>query len=106
MENNSAKSLPIGTVVTLKGSNQNLVIISLLPVAEIKGEKGYFEFGAATLPTGLASEDLIFFNRENIENIIYLGYVDARFQEFMGHYDEIISKVEYKRMAINGILED
>lgn len=54
--------LPFGSVVVVKGSEQEFVIISQMPVTEINGQQGYFEFGAATLPMGLVSQEIIFFN--------------------------------------------
>lgn len=48
--------LPVGSVVKVTGSDQEFVIISQMPVTEINGQQGYFEFGAATLPMGLVSQ--------------------------------------------------
>jgi hypothetical protein len=38
------------------------VIISQVPLTEIDGKRGYFKFGAATLPMGVSSQEMIFFN--------------------------------------------
>lgn len=84
--------LPVGSVVKVTGSEQEFVIISQLPVTEIDGKQGYFEFGAAMLPMGISSQEMIFFNSEDVDKIIYLGYIDVQFQEFANRYEEIDRK--------------
>ena len=46
--------IPIGTVVNVKGTPVDLMIVSQYPVTTINGVDGYFEFGAVALP--LASQ--------------------------------------------------
>lgn len=93
--------LPVGSVVKVNGNDQNFMIISQLPIAEIEGKQGYFEFGAVTLPIGLTSQDMFFFNAEDIDNLVYLGYIDAEFQKFSNQYDEILSEIQYEKLEIN-----
>lgn len=93
--------LPIGSVVQVNGSEQNFMIISQLPVAEIEGKQGYFEFGAVPLPIGLSSQDMFFFNSDDVNHLIYLGYIDLEFQKFSNQYDDIISEITYEKMQID-----
>lgn len=95
------RPLPVGSVVQVNGSDQNFIIISQLPIAEIEGKQGYFDFGAAMLPVGLSTQEMIFFNSEDIDNLIYLGYIDADFQSFSNQYDEILSKIQYEKLEIS-----
>ena len=92
--------LPVGSVVKVTGSEQEFVIISQLPVTEIDGKQGYFEFGAAMLPMGISSQEMIFFNSEDVAKIIYLGYIDVQFQEFANQYEEILTSIEYDQLKI------
>ncbi len=94
------KPLPVGSVVKVNGSNQEFVIISQVPLTEIDGKRGYFEFGAATLPMGLSSQEMIFFNTEDVDKIVYLGYIDVDFQEFANNYEEILSTIQYENLKI------
>ena len=41
--------IPIGTVVNVKGTPVDLMIVSQYPVTTINGVDGYFEFGAVAL---------------------------------------------------------
>lgn len=94
------KPLPVGSVVKVKDSDQEFVIISQLPLTDINEKRGYFEFGAATLPMGMSSQEMIFFNSEDIDRIVYLGYVDVDFQEFSTRYEEILSTIQYENLKI------
>ncbi|MCJ1994010.1 DUF4176 domain-containing protein [Lactococcus piscium] len=95
--------LPVGSVVKVTGSDQEFVIISQMPVTEINGQQGYFEFGAATLPMGLVSQEIIFFNSEDIDQIVYLGYIDVQFQEFANQYEDLSATVQYKKLKITTV---
>lgn len=92
--------LPIGTVVRVKDGSQSLMITTLLPVTEKDGQKGYFDFGAVPLPLGVVSQDLAFFNKEDIDEVLFLGYVDVSFQQLTANYDELVTKIKYPRFTV------
>ncbi|MBP2624065.1 DUF4176 domain-containing protein [Streptococcus oricebi] len=92
--------LPVGTVVKVKGSDDNFVIASELPLAELNGEKGYFDFGAASLPSGFTGENFLFFNKEDVTEIVFLGYVDLAFQELLQKYDKVIAEKGYRKFTV------
>ncbi|PCS06216.1 hypothetical protein RU86_GL000448 [Lactococcus piscium] len=74
-----------------------------MPVTEINGQQGYFEFGAATLPIGVSSQEMIFFNSEDVAKIIYLGYIDVKFQEFANQYEDLLATMQYKKLKITTV---
>ena len=92
--------LPIGTVVKANGGEQNLMITTLFPITEKNGQQGYFDFGAVPLPLGLVSREMAFFNREDIQEIIYLGYIDANFQQLIENYDELVSQIAHPHFTV------
>ncbi|ALD71413.1 DUF4176 domain-containing protein [Streptococcus gordonii] len=94
------KHLPIGTVVRVKNWDQNLMITSLFPITEKFGKRGYFDFGATLLPLGVSNDEMAFFNKEDIEEIIFLGYVDVHFQQLIENYDDLVSKIEYSKFIV------
>lgn len=99
------KPLPVGSVVKLNGGDQNLVIVSLLPVTEMDGEQGYFDYGMAFLPNGLDGQKLVFANNENIQEIVYIGFIDVYFQSFVENYDELVNEIEYKKLEIKEVVD-
>ncbi|AXJ12903.1 DUF4176 domain-containing protein [Streptococcus pluranimalium] len=94
------RHLPIGTVVRVKDVDVNLMINSLFPIVNKSDKQGYFDFGAVTLPLGAVSEESIFFNKDDIDEIIYLGYVDVSFQEIDINYDEMVSKITVPQFTV------
>ncbi|WP_431770470.1 DUF4176 domain-containing protein [Streptococcus gallolyticus] len=98
---NEREHLPIGTVVRVNGDSQNLMISTLFPVTEKDGQKGYFDFGAVPLPLGVVSQDLVFFNKEDIEEILFLGYIDVSFQQLIANYDELVTKIQYPQFTVD-----
>ena len=104
-ETQERQHLPIGSVVRVHGNDNNMMITSLFPVTEKGGEQGYFDFGAVLLPLGAVTRDLMFFNKEDIDQIIYLGYVDVHFQELIANYDELVDKIEYPKFTVQEFKE-
>lgn len=76
MEMNKERLLPIGSVVLVKGSIKKLVIVARgLAAKENEGLKIY-DYGAVTYPEGLVGENLLNFDADSIEEVIYEGYSD------------------------------
>lgn len=92
--------LPIGTVVRVNVGSQSLMISTLFPVTEKDGQKGYFDFWAVPLPLGVVNQDLAFFNKEDIDEVLFLGYVDVSFQQLIANYDELISNIQYPKFTV------
>ena len=69
-------------------------------MTERDGKQGYFDFGAVPLPIGLSSQELIFFNKEDIEEVLFVSYIDCRFQEFLSQYDEMVAGISYPKFTV------
>lgn len=93
-------SLPIGTVVLLKGSTQKLLIMSQMPITELNGEQGYFDFGATPLPAGLNGPNLVFFNEEDIVEVVFMGYIDEQYRQFVKDYEANLPNLEIKHLRV------
>lgn len=100
MEN---KILPLGGVVTLKdGDGTELMIITRGTLIEENGSEAYFDYGSVIIPHGMSTPDQVyFFNRENIETIIFEGYVNEAEQLFASKYDLNISNAGYPKASVH-----
>lgn len=75
--------LPIGTVVTVSSNQDLLMIVARGPVAQTKDGNGWCDYAAVLYPQGLVSDKaLCFFNRENVREVVHMGYVDASERQF------------------------
>ena len=74
--------LPNGSVVTLKGATKKLMTIG------IEVEKTY-DYIAIPYPEGyIDSETMFLFMQEDIENVSFVGFVDAEMQVFRTALEE------------------
>lgn len=75
----------MGSIIYLKGgNNQKLMVLSRGPQIKIANEIKMFDYSSTPYPTGLSLDKVIYFNSENIEEVLFEGYSDMdeeRFQE-------------------------
>ena len=96
------KILPIGSVVSVNGSKEPFMIISQFPVTTSNNREGYFDFGAVQLPLGLISDEMIFFNKEDISSVLFVGYIDTGYQMLHQKYDELVASIIHEKLMIGG----
>ena len=88
----SKKYLPIGTVCLLKGARQYVMITGYLPVSLGKNRE-IFDYSACDYPYGVASStNNMVFNRENIEEIVFTGYKNETYTDFIKKLPEVEAK--------------
>ena len=66
--------LPIGSVVLVKGTPKTLMIISRAIKAAQGGHEKFFDYGACLYPEGIMGDQAMYFNNENIEEIVWRGF--------------------------------
>jgi hypothetical protein len=57
------------------------------------------------LPMGFDNEYTVFFNKEDIERVIFLGYVDVDFQNFLNESDKFEKSTELKKLSIMEVID-
>lgn len=70
------KLLTLGSVVILKGSTKKIMIISRAIALGVRGNPYYFDYGACFYPEGLINDQLLYFNHEDIMEVLYEGFSD------------------------------
>ena len=71
--------LPNGSVVTLKGATKKLM----------EGDEKTYDYIAIPYPEGyIDSETMFLFMQEDIENVSFVGFVDAQLQVFRTALEE------------------
>ena len=94
------KYLPIGSVVRLNKGDTKLMIVSRFPLYKDGNDIGYFEYCSCIFPSGVDGKEFIFFNKEDIERLVFVGYVDVTFQDLLQRYDELIADIPYPRLIV------
>lgn len=54
---------------------------------------------------GFDNEYTVFFNKEDIERVIFLGYVDVDFQNFLNESDKFEKNTELKKLSIMEVID-
>ena len=67
--------LPIGSVVLLKGANKRVMILSRIQAPADTGV--IYDYASCPYPEGIVDpENIIFFNRDDIERVYFIGFQD------------------------------
>lgn len=71
--------LPIGSVVLLKGSTQKMMICGIVQMVEEENGRVLYDYSAFIHPYGYIDADHLYvFNRDSIEKVVSVGYIDDR----------------------------
>ncbi|WP_408070256.1 DUF4176 domain-containing protein [Butyrivibrio sp. JL13D10] len=82
--------LPIGSIVKLKNLEM-LVMIMGVWQTKISDETAVYDYAGVTYPHGYINRDLTLgFDREDIEDVLYIGYMDYQQQFFMERIEPIL----------------
>jgi len=88
--------LTIGSVVYLKEGTQKIMILNRGPVIDVQDSLQIFDYSGCLYPVGLVPEEVLYFNDENIDKVIFEGYSDedeSRFQELFSKWREENSQI-------------
>jgi len=101
------KILPIGSVVRLKKGEVDLMIVNRAPLYNNNGEIGYFDYAACIYPIGITVDNnMFFFNEEDIENVIFEGYLGESEIEFQNDFNKSIQNVNYPHLRLSSVETD
>lgn len=88
------RTLPIGSVVLLKGAGKRLMIIGYCKY-KAGDEETVYDYAGCLYPEGFMSpEETALFNHEQIDKIFALGYQNQKRFEFEPKLKEAIERVK------------
>lgn len=84
------KGLPLGTIVYLEDGTKKVMIVGrgVVTADEEENKDVFFDYIGCGYPEGIDPDDAIFFNGENIDEIIFRGYADEEDDRFMTIYNK------------------
>ena len=101
MEEKITGRLPIGSVVILNGGIQKLMIISRGMVIQRNGKQYLFEYGGCIYPQGLVSDKLLYFNNEDISEVIFEGYRDEDDARMINNLDKWTEEKNFEKGSVS-----
>ena len=85
--------LPIGSIVYLKEGNQKIMILNRGAVVDQDDTQVYFDYTGALYPAGLNPEQVYYFNREDIDEVIWEGYSDSDEKRYVELYEKWLTSI-------------
>ncbi|MBE5860193.1 MAG: DUF4176 domain-containing protein [Butyrivibrio sp.] len=80
--------LPVGSVVLLKGGEKRVVICGRIQMKN--GDDKVYDYSACTFPEGIVDPGkMVFFNRDMIERVYFIGCQDAEELAYASKIKEI-----------------
>lgn len=85
-------TLSIGSIVYLAEGNQKIMILNRGPLVEQGSEKVFFDYTGALYPAGLDPDQVFYFNKEDIDEVVFEGFKDEDEQRFVTLYEKWVTK--------------
>ena len=103
MNQTKKKLLPLGSIVYLEEGNQKLHIIGRGITFDDPdtGEQVFTDYMATLYPQGWQNEDVLFFQHDNIDKVVFEGYSDEEEECYMEIYSEWESHLDVPRKTID-----
>ena len=92
--------LPLGSIVILKKGARKIMIVGRGALYNNEGTIGYFEYSGCLYPIGQTDQHTLFFNREDIGQVIFTGYTDDEETEFAEVLRESILSTNYPKLHL------
>lgn len=89
-KNKNKELLPLGSIVYLQEGTQKLMIIGrgVIFDDEETGEKAFADYMGVLYPMGFQTESTLFFQHENIDKVVFVGYSDEEEGRFLEVYEK------------------
>lgn len=89
-KNKNKELLPLGSIVYLQEGTQKLMIIGrgVIFDDEETEEKAFADYMGVLYPMGFQTESTLFFQYENIDKVVFVGYSDEEEERFSEIYRE------------------
>lgn len=94
----------LGSVVKLNGGEYKAIIIARGVVVNTELGRKYFEYGACLYPHGFMGENILYFNNEDIEKILYQGFSDQDDEKMLISIDEWYKNNKFEKGSVKELI--
>lgn len=90
--------LPLGSLVVLKGATEPLMIIRNERI--LQNDEAFDYIGISHMYGYIATDVMRYFNREEIENVYFIGYIDQKITKKLKNIQKKYEgEKEYERLS-------
>jgi len=96
--------LPLGSIVIIRGGVKKTMIIARGIAADVGVGPKRFDYGGCLYPEGLISDQLLYFNHEDINKTVFTGFSDEDNELMVENINGWIKTSEFEKgnpMEIN-----
>ncbi|MDC7292704.1 MULTISPECIES: DUF4176 domain-containing protein [unclassified Butyrivibrio] len=95
------KLYPIGTIVRLKKGQVDIMITGVCPLYNDNGTIGYYDYSACLYPHGQTDQNSLFFNEEDIDEVLFTGYEDEHFEKYKEMVMSKLGDIKYPHLKLH-----
>ena len=89
--------LPLGSVIKLRGSIRKVIVVAR-GLMTIVGDKAlYFDYGGALYPEGILGDQIMYFNHDDIEEVVFNGYENEENTEMVKQLQNWMEKSDAEK---------
>lgn len=89
--------LPLGSLVIVKGGFRKTLVIARGLMTNIGDEQSFFDYGGCMYPEGLVGDQVMYFNNEDIDQVVFEGYHDDENNIIVKNINDWLAKNECQR---------
>lgn len=89
--------LPVGSVVYLENGDQKIIILNRGVIVNQNNQEVFFDYTGAIYPEGLNPKQVYYFNQEDIDQVVFQGYVDDDERRFTDLYKKWVATTNLKK---------
>ena len=98
--------LPLGSTVVIKGESKwKVVIIARGLALRVDNEMRFFDYGGCLYPVGLFGNNILYFNREDINDVLQKGYSDLEDETQIENINKWLYEHSMKRGDVSEMKE-
>ena len=100
---NTKELLPLGSIVYLEDGTQKILIVGRGAIFDDPdtGKQVFADYMGALYPEGLQANSTLFFQHENIDEVVFEGYRDEEEERFLKVYHEWEENLEIPRVQVD-----
>lgn len=79
--------LSIGSVVYLKEGSKKIMVLNRGPLVLVDEKTKMFDYSGCIYPVGLVPDEILYFNEDNVDKVLFEGFVDEDEERFLEIYE-------------------
>lgn len=89
--------LPLGSIVKIRGSIRKAMVIGRGLMTVVGDRALFFDYGGVLYPEGILGDQVLYFNHQDVEEVIFKGYENEENTELVKNLNQWMEKSDAER---------